>query len=221
MLGSFNRAVPGRRLTAFSASVVLHVLLLACLLYRPGPRILSPSSVMAGQDGSSLTHLYWPSQPVTASVPHPKQHKPHARLAVHRPPKLTLPVPAPIPTEDETAQANPPAASTPPPAGSSYGSAEDGSATGEEIRPALPVSTTDPVVGPNDLKGGIEGNEIVEITIDEKGNIVQKVVVQSLGPAVDAKVLAALENWHFRPATRNGVAIPSKQDVFYHFPRRG
>jgi hypothetical protein len=42
-------------------------------------------------------------------------------------------------------------------------------------------------------------------------------VVQSLRPAIDAKVLAALESWHFLPATRDGVAIPSKQDVYYHF----
>jgi TonB family protein len=59
------------------------------------------------------------------------------------------------------------------------------------------------------------------VTIDEKGNIVQKVVIQSLAPAVDSKVLEALDNWRFRPATRNGLAIPSKQDVFYHFPRLG
>jgi hypothetical protein len=26
-----------------------------------------------------------------------------------------------------------------------------------------------------------------------------------------------LENWRFRPATRDGVAIPSKQDVYFHF----
>jgi TonB family protein len=71
-------------------------------------------------------------------------------------------------------------------------------------------------VGPADLSGQ-EGDVVVEITIDAQGNIVQKVVIQSLGPAVDQKVLAALENWRFRPATQNGVAIPSKQDVYYHF----
>ena len=57
--------------------------------------------------------------------------------------------------------------------------------------------------------------------VSEKGNIVQKVVVQSLAPAIDTKVLEALENWRFRPATRNGIAIASKQDVYYHFPRLG
>ena len=47
----------------------------------------------------------------------------------------------------------------------------------------------------------------------------QKIVLQSLGPAVDERVLAALEKWHFTPASKNGVPIPSKQDVYYHFPR--
>ena len=41
----------------------------------------------------------------------------------------------------------------------------------------------------------------------------QKIVLQSLGPAIDQKVLAALENWRFTPASKNGVPIPSKQDV--------
>ena len=58
---------------------------------------------------------------------------------------------------------------------------------------------------------------VVEITIDESGNIVARTVVQSLGAAIDEKVLAALENWRFHPATRDGVPIPSKQDVVYHF----
>ena len=63
----------------------------------------------------------------------------------------------------------------------------------------------DPSVASDQL-GGLQGDVIVEVTIDEKGNIVQKVVIQSLGPAIDGKVLEALENWRFRPATRNGVA---------------
>ena len=82
------------------------------------------------------------------------------------------------------------------------------------------MTTFEPLVSPDDLRGGSEGNVVIEITIDEAGNIVNKTVVQSLGPAIDAKVLAALENWHFHPATRDGVPIPSKQDVVYHFKPR-
>jgi TonB family protein len=101
-----------------------------------------------------------------------------------------------------------------------YGSLGSGPASGDEIRPALPVSASDPVVDPADLPPA-EGSVIVEVTIDDKGNIIQKTVIESLTPAIDAKVLAALENWRFLPATRNGVAIPSKQDVYYHFRPRG
>jgi TonB family protein len=103
-------------------------------------------------------------------------------------------------------------------AGSLYGSLSYGSLAGIEVRPALPSVSFDPVVQP-DLLNGMTGDEIVEITIDSVGNIVEMKVLQSLGSAVDQKVLAALEKWHFIPATRDGVPIPSKQDVHYHFPR--
>jgi TonB family protein len=105
-------------------------------------------------------------------------------------------------------------------AGSPYGSLTEGPSAGQEIRPALPITTSEPLVGLGDLQGIAEGNVVVEITIDESGNIVAKSVVQSMGAVLDAKVLGALENWHFRPATRDGVPIPSKQDVVYHFKPR-
>jgi TonB family protein len=91
---------------------------------------------------------------------------------------------------------------------------------GEEIRPALPITTSDPVVYPWE-RPDAEGNVVVEITIDERGEIVRKTVLESVNPDLNNKVLAALENWHFHPATRNGVAIPSKQDAIFHFKARG
>jgi TonB family protein len=91
---------------------------------------------------------------------------------------------------------------------------------GNEIRPALPVVTVDPVVYPWELPIS-EGNVVVEITIDERGEIVNKTILHSMGPKLDAKFLAALESWRFQPATRNGVAIASKQDAIFHFRARG
>jgi TonB family protein len=123
------------------------------------------------------------------------------------------PPPAKLEVGNETASARPGG----PAAGSLYGSLSYGTFAGPEIRPALPVVSPDPVFGSN--AAGIEGDVIVEITIDETGTIVQKVVVQSLGPSIDERVLAALEKWHFTPASKNGVPIPSKQDVYYHLPR--
>jgi TonB family protein len=101
--------------------------------------------------------------------------------------------------------------------GSLYGSLSEGQSTGFEIRPALPVVSMDPVIEP-DLMAASSGDIVVEITIDAEGNITDMKVLESLGP-LDQKVLAALAKWHFLPATRNGIPIPSKQDVHYHFPR--
>jgi TonB family protein len=125
-----------------------------------------------------------------------------------------------MPTGNEDSAAASSSTSAAPPPGTPFGSLADGPTSGDEIRPALPVSIADPVVPATDLPA-TEGNEVVEITIDATGAIVQKVVLQSLGAAIDSRVLAALESWHFSPATRNGVAVPSKQDVYYHFRARG
>jgi TonB family protein len=62
---------------------------------------------------------------------------------------------------------------------------------------------------------------VVEITIDERGEIIRKTVLESMGAKLDQKVLAALDSWHFQPATQNGVAIASKQDAIFHFHARG
>ncbi|MFZ1049261.1 MAG: TonB family protein [Candidatus Sulfotelmatobacter sp.] len=106
------------------------------------------------------------------------------------------------------------------PAGLPYGTRPGGPVFGDEIRPALPVATVDPVIYPWELPDS-EGNVVVEITIDERGEIVRKTVLHSMGLKLDEKFLAALENWHFHPATRNGVAIASKQDAIFHFRARG
>ena len=105
-------------------------------------------------------------------------------------------------------------------AGLPYGTLTRGQLYGEEVRPALPVTTSDPVAYPWELPDS-EGNVVVEITIDERGEITAKTVLQSLGPKLDENVLVALDNWHFHPATRNGSPIPSKQDAIFHFRARG
>jgi TonB family protein len=106
------------------------------------------------------------------------------------------------------------------PAGLPYGSVPGGPVYGDEIRPALPIATVDPMVYPWELPDA-EGNVVVEITIDERGEIVDKTILHSMGDKLDQRFLAALNSWHFHPATRNGVAIASKQDAIFHYRARG
>jgi protein TonB len=86
------------------------------------------------------------------------------------------------------------------------------------IRPALPVYGPTPKAKLDELPAKQEGSVIVEINIDEQGKIVGTKVLQSLGPVIDQRVLEALSEWRFTPATRDGVAISSLQDVYFHFP---
>jgi len=218
-----------RQAAIVCSSVALHLLVLGWLLYAVRPKFLAPFAVMQGQNGTSIARLYWDSRSA-GKAPQTLSTAAHHVAAVHRPLtwqkkraalKQQLLV---SPTPEAQAQPEPASASqlpAAPPAGVPYGTLWQGPRYGEEIRPALPIVATDPVVDPAELPGGTEGSVVVEITIDEKGSIVQEVVLQSLGTAIDSRVLAALENWRFRPATRNGVAIPSKQDVYYHFRPHG
>jgi len=222
-----NADISGRRTASLSLSLAFHGLLLGWLLYPPTLKVLAPSSVAAGVSGGSVTTLYWSTHekttndlPGTARLEHRGVRKrliwKEQAFKIRR---TQPPEPARGPTEAQSQSPGSSLGNPSPPAGTPYGS--QGSAFGDEVRPALPINAYDPVVDPNELPGHVEGSIVVEITIDDRGNIVQKTVLQSLGAAIDNKVLAALENWHFRPATRNGVAIPSKQDVYYHFKPQG
>jgi TonB family protein len=205
-------AVPRGQVTWLSVSLVLHFVFLGWILHSPAPIFVAPSWVVRGQSGGAVTRIYFGGETGVS------QEQPKPRLTWQRSPKNASahrlePPPAKLEAGNETASIRP----SGPAAGSLYGSLSYGTLTGPEIRPALPIVSPDPVFG-SDLDG-VEGDVIVEVTIDEQGTIVQKVVLHSLGLAVDERVLAALEKWRFTPASKNAVPIPSKQDVYYHFPR--
>jgi TonB family protein len=214
-------------------SIALHGLLFAWLLRAPNPPLLNPSSVALGHDGK-VTRLYFPtlspdesdsSSPDRATEEYRRQRLGHRKLILRQnpeQPKLSAPPSLidPDSAQDEAETATVSNQGHGAQAGVTYGSLPGGPIYGNEIRPALPVATVDPVVYPWELPD-TEGNVVVEITIDERGSIVAKTILRSMGPKLDEKFLAALENWRFQPATRNGVAIASKQDAVFHFRARG
>ena len=217
------------RVIALSISLLVHAIFLGWLLHSPAPTFLTPSFLVKGENGKYIAHLYWPGKDseiatdatsgtsFNARNRMAKEHLTWNRVNVAKNAARLLDQ-----TNDGADSKTDIAGSTvhPRAAGSPYGSVSDGSLTGPDVRPALPIVSPDPRVEVADLPDGIrEGDEIIEITIDAQGNVVQKIVISSLSSVVDAKVLAALENWHFLPATRFGVPIPSKQDVHYHFPQ--
>ena len=213
MFTQLNAAASKRPGVLKSISLVLHLSFLAWLVHSPSPIFIAPSSVTRGNGGTTVSRLYFGGRSgvtqdhVAQSVlPRSAKTEKGRRLA---------PLPPKKQAGNEITAA---LRANEGPAGSPYGSISYGSILGLEVRPALPIVSPDPVIGSEQLDGMV-GDEIIEITIDERGNIIATRVLQSLGPQVDQRVLAALEQWQFSPATKNGVPIPSKQDVHYHFPR--
>ena len=186
-----------RRANSIIASLLLHAIVLTLCLYR-APIFVKPLSLAWGQHGQSETLVY------TAQAHAENQPIPRKRLLL---PKAK---PKPLP-EIAKASADPPRAGTP------VGSLYHGPGSGSEARPALPMVFPDPDVYSWQL-GGLKGDVIVEITIDAQGTVTSTRVLQSLQQDVDQKVIATLKNWRFRPATVDGVAISSRQDVHFHFP---
>ena len=65
---------------------------------------------------------------------------------------------------------------------------------------------------------GVQGDVIVEVTIDEQGNVVQTKLLQGIGYGIEQKVLSVLPRWHFRPASKDGVTVASQHIVYFHYP---
>ena len=194
-----------------SISIVLHCFVLGVLVWgRTQPVFVKPNSVLIGDRGTALVYLAPPSLQQTVAAASRKEAltflKAAKRVRQQRERKIN---PVEKPHETETIAAT---------AGSPFGSASDGPATGADVRPAIPTIFPDPPNLRSSVPYGIQGDVVVEVTIDAQGNVIETRLLKSIGYGVEEKVLEAVRNWHFRPATRDGVAIPSKHDVLYHFP---
>jgi TonB family protein len=90
--------------------------------------------------------------------------------------------------------------------------AADG-ATPEKIlgRRAVPTEAS--------VRAGIGGDVIVEVEIDEKGNVVGARVVKGLPLGLDQQALDAVRTWKFKPATQDGRAVKVRTHVTVSFPK--
>ena len=184
-----------RKRMALAVSLIAHCLVVYFWLNR-APMFIQPSSVAWGIHGNSANLIYFPRVAEPANTAKKVRFRPQTKQ------KPVIQTPPPV----ESARA-----------GSPEGSLAQGPVTGVEASPALPLVFPDPSIFPWQLQG-LQGDVIVEVTIDEHGTVTETKVVQSLQSDIDEKVIATLKNWRFRPASVDGVAISSRQDVHFHFP---
>jgi len=69
------------------------------------------------------------------------------------------------------------------------------------------------------LPHGTKGDVILDAVIDEHGNISQLTLLKGLGPSVDDTVIAAVRQWQYTPAKKNGVPVVSEQELHFHYER--
>src|SRR5207249_5060169 len=124
------------------------------LLHTTAPKIVAPSFVVNGDHGQYIAHLYWPNQrnrsATDASIgtspaesrqelnAHPtwKQRAKAKKASKHELPQARIGLDTKTSTVGQPSQARA--------VGSPLGTGLDGSLSGQELRPALPVVSPDP-----------------------------------------------------------------------------
>jgi TonB family protein len=195
-------------------SVLGHLgLLTAILLSHPRLIDLVPSGLAYGNGAHSYRIVYVapgdePAGPPDAKLTFsariaPRRHR--APTPKHQQRDLSMPAEADIATQQLRA-------------GSPLGTMIEGPITGHEVHVAYPIVFPDPAVVRTELPAGLQGDVVVEVTIDSRGEVVETRILQAIGHGIDEKIVSALRQWRFQPATLDGTPVASKHDVHFHFP---
>jgi TonB family protein len=67
------------------------------------------------------------------------------------------------------------------------------------------------------VKAGVWGDVIVDVEVDEKGNVVDARVVRGLPMGLDRQALDTVRTWKFKPATQDGRAVKARTNVTVTF----
>lgn len=135
-------------------------------------------------------------------------------LSRARVPKSSPPPPAPVVAETEVAPVSAPVAtpnSTPASPQRAASSARSGPAVYREgdadVVPPVALKQVMPqLVVPQGARPW-QSEAIIEVTIDESGDVVNAVLRKSLHPSYDAQIVKAAMAWKYEPARKGGVGV--------------
>jgi TonB family protein len=122
---------------------------------------------------------------------------------------LDLPTPeptassAPLPAPETTAAAGEPPSPAPPGA----------PVPGGSVEPAVLVSKVDPEYPDAAVRARVEGSVVLEIGVDEKGNVTDVQVTRGLPFGLSEAAAQAVRQWKYRPARGPDGAISSRKTV--------
>lgn len=89
----------------------------------------------------------------------------------------------------------------------------------DNAEPAFPVYFPTPGVADRSLLPPAEQKIIVDVSISALGDVTDEKLIQGLGNSLDQVVLQTVKGWRFHPATLNGSAIASVEELVFPFSR--
>jgi TonB family protein len=90
---------------------------------------------------------------------------------------------------------------------------------GPEVTPPRRIAGETPAYPEAARERGIEGSVVVDVWIGDTGDVIEAVLTESAGGALDAALLQAVAGWKFTPATLAGVPVSVRLTVRHVFRR--
>jgi TonB family protein len=84
-----------------------------------------------------------------------------------------------------------------------------------DMTPAFPVYSPHPPIRDRALLPQTAEKIIVDVDVDEGGQVVKETLVRGLGNELDAMVLGVVKTWRFEPAKVNGKPVASQAEVIF------
>ncbi|MGA8110013.1 MAG: energy transducer TonB [Acidobacteriaceae bacterium] len=88
-----------------------------------------------------------------------------------------------------------------------------------DAEPPFPIYYPRPAVTDRSLLPAVERKIIVNVSISAHGDVTDEKLMQGLGNPLDQIVLDTVKSWRFRPATLNGAAVASTEQLVFPFNR--
>ena len=102
--------------------------------------------------------------------------------------------------------------------GKGAGTASTGNgADAQNATPAFPVFSPKPPVADRALLPPAEQHIVVDVNVNETGDVTGETLVKGMGNALDQIVLDTVKTWRFHPATVNGNPVASEAELIFPF----
>ena len=83
--------------------------------------------------------------------------------------------------------------------------------------PAFPVFSPRPPVTDRTLLPSFNQQVIVDVKVSAAGDVLEATLVKGIGNPLDQIVLSTVKTWRFHPATINGNAVPTEDELIFPF----